>query len=84
MLNDETLRLLIQSKLHNGRLPHGGITRVWSGPSDGEWCDACDAILSTDQLLLEGTTDRRRSLRFHVRCFRIWDDVTRAQRERIA
>ena len=55
-MDQESLRLLIRRKLQNGRLPHDGIRRIWSSPSDGETCDVCDAILSKDQLLMEGVT----------------------------
>jgi hypothetical protein len=80
MLNDETLRLRIQSKLHNGRLPHDGIRTAWSSPSAGETCDACDTALDKDQLLMEGAClDRgRKPLQMHVRCFQIWDRERRA------
>jgi hypothetical protein len=79
MMNPEALHRVICRKLQDGRLPHGGITRVWSSPSDGERCDACGEILSKQQLLMEGTTQGRRQLRFHVLCFRLWDEVTRAR-----
>ncbi|PYN83883.1 MAG: hypothetical protein DMD96_00625 [Candidatus Rokuibacteriota bacterium] len=79
-MDQETLRLLIRQKIQNGRLPHDSITRVWSSPSDGETCDACDTILSKEQLLMEGTTlaPGRRPFQFHVRCFQIWDHERRA------
>src|SRR5437867_10265672 len=48
-MNQESLRLLIQRKIRDRRLPHDGITRVWSSPSDGETCDACEAVLARDQ-----------------------------------
>jgi len=78
-MNQESLRTLIRHKIHNGRLPHDSITRVWSSPSDGELCDACDTILSKDQLVMEGTTlaPGRKPFHFHVRCFQIWDDERR-------
>jgi hypothetical protein len=74
-MNQEALRLLIRRKLKNGLLPQDGIRRVWSSPSDGEACDACDTILAKDQLLMEGITLDlgRRPVRLHVRCFQIWD-----------
>jgi len=74
-MDAEALRLLIRRKLHDRRLPHDGIRTVWSTPSDGETCDACDTVLTSDQLLMEavplglGT----RSIRMHIRCFQIWD-----------
>jgi hypothetical protein len=75
MLNDETLRLRIRSKLQNRLLPHDGIRAAWSSPSAGETFDACGTVLNKDQLLMEGTMlDRGRThLQMHVRCFQIWD-----------
>jgi hypothetical protein len=80
MLNAEALRLLIRRKLQNGHLPHDGLRTVWSSPSDGEACDACDTVLAKDQLLMEGATLDlgRRPLQLHVRCFQIWDHERRA------
>jgi hypothetical protein len=51
--------------------------RIWSSPSDGETCDACDVVLAKDQMLMGGTT-LRRHLQLHVRCFQIWDHERRA------
>jgi hypothetical protein len=80
-MDQEALRLLIiRRKLHDRRLPHDGIRTVWSTPSDGETCDACDTVLAKDQLLMEGATLDlgRRPLQMHVRCFQIWDHEGRA------
>ena len=79
-MDQESLRLLIQRKIRDERLPHDGGRRFWSGPSGGETCDACDAILSKDQLLMEGVTLDlgRRPLLLHVRCFHVWDHERRA------
>jgi hypothetical protein len=79
-MDQESLRLVILRKLRDGRLPHDRLTRVWSSPSDGEMCDACDAILSKEQLLMEATTlvpPGRRPIQFHVRCFQVWDHERR-------
>jgi hypothetical protein len=76
MLNDETLRLLIRSKLHNGRLPQDGIRAAWGIPSDGETCNACDTVFAKNQLLM--ATLGRRPVEMHVRCFQIWDQERRA------
>src|SRR6266536_2171959 len=45
-MDPQTLSLLVRRKLRDGRLPHDGIRRVWSGPSDGYKCDACDTVLA--------------------------------------
>jgi hypothetical protein len=75
ILNAEALRLLVRRKLHDRRLPHDGIRTVWSTPSDGETCDACDTVLTKDQLLMEAVPldPGRRPVRMHVRCCQIWD-----------
>jgi hypothetical protein len=79
-MDQEALRSLIRGKLQNGRLPNKGIKRIWSNPSDGETCDACDTVLARDQLLMEGITLDlgSRPFKLHVRCFQIWDHERRA------
>src|SRR4030095_12202006 len=79
-MDQESLRLLILRKLRAGRLPRDGTRTVWSGPSDGETCDACDTVLAKTELLMEGATLDlgRRPLQLHVRCFQIWDRERRA------
>jgi hypothetical protein len=54
-MDQESLRVLIRRKLQNGRLPNDGIKKVWSSRSNGEACDGCDAILSKDEMLMEGS-----------------------------
>jgi len=79
-MDQESLRLFIRRKLGDGRLPHDGIKRVWSSPSDGETCDACETVLAKDQLLMEGITLDlgRKAFQLHVRCFQLWDHERRA------
>jgi hypothetical protein len=45
-MDQESLRILIQRKIRDGRLPRDGIKKLRSSRSDGEMCDGCDAILS--------------------------------------
>ena len=79
-MDQEALRLLIRRRIHERRLPHDGVRTVWSTPSDGETCDACDTLLTKDQVLMEGVTLNlgRRPLQMHVRCFQMWDHERRA------
>jgi hypothetical protein len=74
-MDQEVLRRVIRRKLKNRRLPHDGIKMVWTTPSGGETCDACDTVLTSDQLLMEAVTLGlgTRSIRMHIRCFQIWD-----------
>jgi hypothetical protein len=79
-MDQESLRLLIQLKIRDGRLPRDDIKKVWNSRSDGERCDGRDAVLSKDQMLMEGVTMDlgRRPLQLHVRCFQVWDHERRA------
>ena len=43
-MEQTALRLLIQSKLADGRLPQDSIPRVWGGAGAGETCDACEEL----------------------------------------
>jgi hypothetical protein len=79
-MDQESLRLFVQRKIRDGRLPHDGVGRVWSCPSAGETCDAYEKTLSLEQLVMEGTAPApsTKAFKFHVRCFQIWDSERRA------
>ena len=53
------LRLLIQEKLADGRLPRAPIPRMWGGPGHGETCDGCGEIVTSAQTVMENLDDRR-------------------------
>jgi len=72
----EALRLLIRSKLNDGRLPYNSMPRFWGGPGDGEHCDACDTRITKEQFVMEGiasTHTDEKPAQFHVKCFYVWD-----------
>jgi hypothetical protein len=68
-------RALIRSKLADGRLPVNSIPRVWGGHGDGEICDACEQVVTKDQLVMEGISlaGGRKPLQLHTECFYLWD-----------
>ena len=72
-MEDLALRLLIRSKLADGRLPHKSTPQVWGGPGNNETCDACTETISKAQLVIEATGGDRRTMQFHVRCFNLWN-----------
>ena len=74
-MDKPTLRLLIRSKLADGRLPLNSIPRIWGGPGNGEVCDACETIVTKDELIMEGISldQGRKPIQFHTRCFYLWD-----------
>jgi hypothetical protein len=72
----DSVRALIREKLRDGRLPAEHISRFWSGPSEGEECDACDKLI-TSPLVVEGISSfvgGRKSIQMHVSCFALWDE----------
>jgi hypothetical protein len=77
----EDLRLLIRSKLNDGRLPYNSMPRFWGGRGNGEHCAACEALITKEQLVIEGIasmhTDKKPT-QFHVKCFYVWDAERRA------
>ena len=74
-MEKNALRLLIQSKLADGRLPQDSIRRVWGGPGAGETCDACEELISKTQFVMEGiSTTGGKGIQFHIRCLDLWDE----------
>ena len=74
------IRIIIREKLQDGRLPYDNTPRFWGGPADGEMCDACDALITKEQLVMEGiasTLTNKKPIQFHVRCFHVWDHERR-------
>jgi len=84
-MDQESLQRLIRHKIQDGRLPHDGLKRIWSSPSDVETCDACGVVLERHELLMEGfTLDLgRKPFKLHVRCFHVWDHERRAASARL-
>jgi hypothetical protein len=79
-MDKSALRVLIQLKLNDGRLPNNSIPRVWGGPGHGETCLACDEIVLQGQLLMEGISfDASSGVHFHVQCFYLWDTLRKAE-----
>lgn len=80
-MHQDGLRLLILCKLADGRLPLNSIPGVWGRSGNGEICDACEIIVTKDELAVEGISlaGGKRPLQLHVRCFWIWESERRPQ-----
>jgi hypothetical protein len=76
-MDHDPVRLLIQQKLSDNRLPRNSMPRVWGGPADGDICDACDQAIRGGDYVIEGIAGfggDKRGLQFHVLCFALWDE----------
>jgi len=72
-MDEPIIRLPIQYKLADGRLPHDHIPRIWDGPGSGETCDGCGETVTNAQMVMGGLDARGRRVQFHVACFRVWE-----------
>ena len=79
-MQQHSLQLLIRHKLATAALPMNSIPRIWGGPGNGEACDACELIVTKDELIIEGISlaDGRKPLQLHVECFHLWELERRA------
>jgi hypothetical protein len=73
LMDQPFLRLLIQEKLADGRLPHTPIQRVWSGPGNEETCDGCGEAVTNAQTVMENLNTTGGGVQFHAECFHVWD-----------
>jgi hypothetical protein len=80
LLQQHSLQLPIRQKLENGTLPLNSIRRIWGGPGKEETCDACEGIISKDELVIEGISlaEARKPLQLHVECFHLRERERRA------
>ena len=78
-MDQHILRILIRTKLGDGRLPANSMPRVWGGPGNSEICDGCEEIVTKEQFVMEGISlaNGRKPLQMHVACFHVWDDERR-------
>ena len=78
----DLLRARIAEMLMDGRLPYNSIPRIWGGIGNGEECDACEILITADQMIMEGIAvdPHQQPVQFHVKCFSIWDEERRRPR----
>ena len=71
------LHLLVRHKIQDGRLPHNRIAKISSGPGVGNTCDACETLITKEQLVTKVALADGRGARgvvlFHSLCFQLWD-----------
>jgi hypothetical protein len=72
-MDQSILRLLIQEKLADGRLPHTPVPGVRSGSGNRETCDGCGETVTEGEMAMEGLDAKGCGVQFHVACFHVWD-----------
>jgi hypothetical protein len=71
-MDQPILRLLIQDKLADGRLPHDPFPSIRSRQGNRETCDGCDGTVTNAQMLMEILDTRGCRVQFHVGCYYVW------------
>ena len=71
-MDQRILRLLIQEKLADGRLPHDPFPSIRSRQGNRETCDGCDGIVTRAQMLMEILDARGCRVQVHLACYYLW------------
>jgi hypothetical protein len=79
-MNHGAIRLLIQRKLQDGRLPRDSTPRAFGRPGNWQKCDACEETMAKALPMKEvyPQTNNRKSVRFHGDCYTLWNEERRA------
>ena len=72
-MDQPLIRLLIQERLAEGRLPRMPISHFWGGPGNGETCDGCGETVTNVELVMENRDAAGGGNQFHVACFHVWE-----------
>lgn len=72
LIEMDTLRSVIRAKLADGRLSRDAFPRVLGRPGNERLCPACDQPATKSQVMIEGPRKGSPTMRFHLKCFRIW------------
>jgi hypothetical protein len=71
----------IRNRIAIGELPNKHVNRLIIGPGEGRACDGCGEIISDGTLEIQFEALRAeagRRLRFHDKCFELWEQETAA------
>jgi hypothetical protein len=71
-MDQPILRLLIQEKLTDGRLPLDPFPSIRSRQGTGEICDGCEGTVTRTQMLMEILDVRGCRVQVHVACYYLW------------
>ena len=73
-MDAEVTRQLIQRRLQDGRLPYGRVLALPVRRGDGQVCDGCGTIITTDQMARTAlVVEDWSTIYLHAECFAIWD-----------
>jgi hypothetical protein len=71
-MDQPILRLLIQDKLADGRLPHDPFPSIRSRQGNRETCDGCEGTVTRAQMLMEILDARGCRVQVHLSCYYLW------------
>jgi hypothetical protein len=70
----EAIRVLVRSKLQDGRLPQEGAARICGAPGIGELCGACESRIDESQLAMVVPLRAHETfITLHADCYTLWN-----------
>ena len=79
-MDQQGLRNAIVRKLAHGLLPGEKCQMTWFGPGAGQSCACCDKPILATEVECECDRPSGGVIRFHQRCFALWDTLRQAER----
>ena len=71
-MDQPILRVQIQEKVADGRLPHDHFPRIRNGPGNGKICDGCEVTVTRAHMMMEILDVQGCRIQFHVGCYYVW------------
>jgi hypothetical protein len=71
-LSEREIRALVRQGIENGHLPILRVAKLDAGYGDGHACSVCAERILESQVEYEVRGARNRRLRFHIKCFALW------------
>jgi hypothetical protein len=79
-LSDDRLRQRVRDRMQSGELPRGYPAKLWVAPATRLICRCCDEPISVGYEY-EVAFANATSVKFHPRCYVIWDEERAASTE---
>lgn len=69
---EEHIRSLVHKRMQAGELPVIRVRNIDGGYGSGAGCCVCEEPIQKSQVEYEAQVAEKRKLRFHIKCFALW------------